>query len=343
MSGTFHLPVQTRAPLMGGLRRRMRVWWRRHDLDERADVRFGVGVILAVVALVTFGVFSGVAGAATISSTPTLGTIIRATANIAPGSLAFVAAPPSLSWVVADTGRAISDRAMVGGTEPIEVADATGSGAGWQVDLSTTPFTTSTGHVLPTTAATVQTAPTYSCDATDFGGCTVGTNGATYPYQVPAGSTSPTATILASAATTTGMGDQTIEVPFDLSVPAGAYAGAYTSTWTFTLISGPGSGTSSGGAPSGGASLAITDSCPTYTTSLTTGSAVTCTLSVSGGTGPYTWSSTDYTGLPLSLTQTPSTSSVAHLAGTLSSYGSAAISAHSATSGGSEILVSFEG
>src|SRR5439155_5241632 len=111
--------------------------------------------------------------------------------------------------------------------------------AGWNITLTSTTFSTGGGspHTLATTATTVQSAPTVTCDSGYT--CTLATNSVTYPYTVPAGATAPTATKLFNAAANTGTGNETLTPTFRVTIPANAYVGTYTSTWTLSLVSGP--------------------------------------------------------------------------------------------------------
>jgi hypothetical protein len=121
----------------------------------------------------------------------------------------------------------------------IDIGDATGSGAGWNVTATSTTFT-SAGHTLPTTATTIQSAPTASCD-TGAAGCTPATMNDSFPYTLPAAPAAPTATKLFNAPANSGMGDQTVTAIWTLAIPADAVASAtpYASTWTFSLVTGP--------------------------------------------------------------------------------------------------------
>jgi len=115
------------------------------------------------------------------------------------------------------------------------VFDVTNTGAsGWNVSATSTQFTTGL-RTLAANAISVQSAPTITCDTT----CTLATNQLSYPYNLPAGSTAPTATKIFDAAAATGIGNQTVTPTFQLAIPGNTYAGVYTSTWTFTLSTGP--------------------------------------------------------------------------------------------------------
>jgi len=157
------------------------------------------------------------------------------TATISAGSLSFVSAPPNVSFAGTLNGL---DQTL-SSTQAIDVGDASGSGAGWNVSATSTTFTTGGGtpHLLATTATSLSAAPTAACDSGAT--CSLATNSVTYPYVLPAASTAPTATKLFNAAVNSGLGNQTVTPTWKLAVPASTFQGTYTSTWTFTLSSGP--------------------------------------------------------------------------------------------------------
>jgi hypothetical protein len=126
----------------------------------------------------------------------------------------------------------------VSAPQSLDIADATGSGSGWNVTATSTAFT-SGSYKLPSTATAITSAPAAAtCDAGVT--CTpAGSNSVSYPYFLPAGATAPTATKLFNAAANTGMGDQSFTPNWTLAIPGNAYAGNYTSTWTISLVSGP--------------------------------------------------------------------------------------------------------
>src|SRR5690242_20473437 len=159
-----------------------------------------------------------------------------ATATLNAGSLAFVSTPANVSFSATLDG---TDK-NVTATQALDVSDGTGSGAGWNITATSTTFSTGGGSpkLLPTTATTVQSAPTVACDAGVT--CTAATvSGLTYPYSLPAAGTAPTATKLFNAAANTGLGNQTVTPTWRLTVPGNAAAGTYTSTWTLSLVSAP--------------------------------------------------------------------------------------------------------
>jgi hypothetical protein len=164
------------------------------------------------------------AGATTASETLTAGSLGFATT---PGNVTF----PATTLTGQDK--------TVTANQPLDIADATGSGAGWNITATSTQFKTSTGNTLPAGAVTVGTAPgAPTCDTGVT--CTPGgTTTVTFPYTLPAAATAPTATKLYNAPVNTGMGDQTLTPTWTLAIPANAYSGSYTSTWTLSLVSGP--------------------------------------------------------------------------------------------------------
>jgi WxL domain surface cell wall-binding len=164
------------------------------------------------------------------STTPAHAT--SATATLSAGSLAFVSAPPSVSFSATLNGQ---DQAPTS-TQALDVGDATGSGTGWNVTATSTTFTTGT-RTLSTAATSVASSPTVACDSGVT--CTAATTNVSYPYSLPAGATAPTATKLFNATANTGMGNETVTPTWKLTLPASTYAGTYTSTWTLSLVSGP--------------------------------------------------------------------------------------------------------
>jgi hypothetical protein len=158
-----------------------------------------------------------------------------ASATLTAGSLAFANTPGAVNFPsVALNG---TDKTVTA-QQPLDIADATGSGAGWNITATSTLFK-SGSNALPAGATTVGSTPAGpTCDS----GVTCTPGGSTtvsYPYSLPAAATAPTATKLFNAPLATGMGDQTVTPTWTLGIPANAYAGNYTSTWTLSLVSGP--------------------------------------------------------------------------------------------------------
>ncbi len=156
---------------------------------------------------------------------------VTASMGISAGTLAFVSTPASFAFTsITLNGATQTTTASV----PLDIGDATGSGNGWNVTLSATTFTNAASETLADGDFQVLSSspPTVACDTSST--CTVATLGSLYPYTL-----SGTGTKLLSSAANTGMGDQTVTIPWTATIPANAYAGTYTSTWTFTLVSGP--------------------------------------------------------------------------------------------------------
>jgi hypothetical protein len=157
------------------------------------------------------------------------------TGTLDAGTLSFASTPASLTFPAVSLDGSEQSTST---SPPVDIADATGSGAGWNVTITSTQFSRGSA-TLPASATNVNAAPSASCDT--GASCTPATlsSSVTYPVTVPAGSTAPTATRLYSAAAGSGLGDQTISPDFTLGVPANTAAGAYSSDWTLGLVSGP--------------------------------------------------------------------------------------------------------
>lgn len=129
-------------------------------------------------------------------------------------------------------------------TLPTTVVDATGTGNGWNLTLTSTTFSTGGGtpHTLATDASTI-TSVTSSCITPESGSitCTNPTNAISYPLTVPAAASAPTPAKFFNAATATGMGKFTITPTIAIAIPANTYASGsgYSSTLTVAVISGP--------------------------------------------------------------------------------------------------------
>jgi hypothetical protein len=157
---------------------------------------------------------------------------VTATATVTAGTLSLsTSATPGVSATLDGTDKTPSY------TLPMTVNDFTGSGAGWNVTITSTTFTSGAPvHTLSTTASNA-TGVTSNC--TGGGTCTNPTNSITYPLGVPAGSSAPTAVKLFNAAANSGMGGFTVTPTISVAIPANTYAGTYTSTVTVAVVSGP--------------------------------------------------------------------------------------------------------
>jgi hypothetical protein len=122
-------------------------------------------------------------------------------------------------------------------TVPITVQDTRGTGAGWNLTITSTQFTTGGG--TPNTLATSASSLTGATSACAAGTCTGPTNAIGYPVAVPAGSSPPTAVKFFNSAANSGMGKFTITPTIGVFVPQNSFAGTYTSTLTLAIVSGP--------------------------------------------------------------------------------------------------------
>ena len=177
---------------------------------------------------------------------------ITGTATVAAGTLS-VGAPSTLKWSNTLSGFDLNKD----GSLTIVAVD-TGSGTGWSLTATVTPFTDSTGTTKCTaaapcrmhkpltingssTSAKVNTTAGEQCD--DGSTCHLLTNEVTYPVTLPttcaASGRSCQPAVLASAAKTSGMGAIELSTDWWLTIPANTYAGTYTSTITLSIVSGP--------------------------------------------------------------------------------------------------------
>jgi WxL domain surface cell wall-binding len=187
--------------------------------QKRRKLSAGAAVAMVAALAVTFG-----AGGSAFALT--------GTATISAGSLAFVSAAPNVTFSATLNG---VDQTVTS-PQALDISDATGSGAGWDITATSTTFTAG-AKTLATSSTTLTGAPTTACDA--GAACTLATNSVTYPYTLPAAAVAPTATKLFNAALNTGLGNETATATWRLAVPAATFAGTYTSTWTLSLVSGP--------------------------------------------------------------------------------------------------------
>jgi len=172
------------------------------------------------------------AGSALMAS-PALGASATVTGTITAGSLGIAtSATPSFSATLDGSDKTPTY------TVPATVTDTTGSGAGWNLTITSTQFTTGGGtpKTLATNASTI-TGVNNSCTGT--GTCTAPTNAIGYPLGVPAAGTPPAAVKYFNAAAATGAGEFTNTPTVQVAIPASTAAGTYSSTLTLSAVSGP--------------------------------------------------------------------------------------------------------
>ena len=176
--------------------------------------------------------FIGIGLAALILVTAAVAGTITTTATVTgAGSLALSSgATATLSDTLDGTDQ------TVGYTVPLTLTDARGSGAGWNLTLTSTTFNDGAGHTLSTGASTIASVAMV-CVA--GGSCTNATNAITYPVTVPAAMSAPAAVKVFNSAANTGMGRFTITPTINVAIPGNSYAGTYSSTLTVAAVSGP--------------------------------------------------------------------------------------------------------
>jgi hypothetical protein len=120
---------------------------------------------------------------------------------------------------------------------PVAVQDTRGTGAGWNLTITSTTF--STGGGTPKTLAANASSLTGVTSACATGTCTTPANAQTYPLAVPAATTAPTAVKFFNTTANNGMGKFTVTPTVGVSVPQNTFAGTYSSTVTLSVVTGP--------------------------------------------------------------------------------------------------------
>jgi len=175
-----------------------------------------IGLAVAALALAAAAVAGTITATATVTGA---GSMSLANGSTASFSTTLDGTDQNVSWNV-----------------PLTVTDARGSGAGWNLTVTSTTFNDGAGHTLATSASQI-TSVSVSCIS--GGTCSTPTNAITYPINLPAGATAPTAVKFFNSAANTGMGRFTVTPSISTTIPGNAYAGTYTSTVTFAAVSGP--------------------------------------------------------------------------------------------------------
>jgi hypothetical protein len=176
--------------------------------------------------------FVGIGLAALILASAAVAGTVTATATVTgAGALSLVnGATASISDTLDGSDQTVSY------SVPLTVIDARGTGAGWNLTLTSTTFNNGAGQTLATNASTVASVA-MACNS--GGTCTNPTNAITYPVTVPAAATAPAAVKVFNAAANTGMGRFTVTPTINVAIPGNSYAGSYTSTLTVAAVSGP--------------------------------------------------------------------------------------------------------
>lgn len=192
------------------------------------------GLTSGVVALSTAG-----AGGAPIAITTAAcgfgGAALCASATVSgAGTVAWVTTPGNFTFPGVTLNG--TDQTVVA-TPMYDLVDSRASGAGWNVTLQSTTFTTGTSTM---SAALTLTAPTWSCDAAST--CILpgntGAGAVAYPVSIPLGGTA-VKVLEASSGSGEGSFNTGATSTVRLMVPASALNGTYTSSWTYTIGTAP--------------------------------------------------------------------------------------------------------
>lgn len=196
----------------------------RNRKKEIAAIAVGV----AAIGIFNVGALASTTGSVTISGT-TSGSYTATFGTIAFGSSTLGATPTT--------------------TGTLTAADTSGTGAGWNITMTSTAFYDSTSTTYLGTSGANDTFQVSAYPSLTGSGCTTptnsGTGAVTYPFTIPQGTpsapTAPTAAVGFIAAAGTGMGSCSGNVSYSLAIPANATpeTSAYTSTVTTTISSGP--------------------------------------------------------------------------------------------------------
>lgn len=184
----------------------------------------------------------------TITTYATLLAIDAGTASATIVGVLTAVVPGSLTWAGTLTGSALPLVDTTAGDQQLTITDSRGSGAGWNLTVSATAFTSSS-HTLPSGASLVVTGSTASIAAataptvTCVGTCMTPSNSTSYPVSVSLGGSAvkifDTATGSGTGTMTIGGSTATNPLGWWLQVPATSYTGTYTSTVTISMVTGP--------------------------------------------------------------------------------------------------------
>ena len=125
---------------------------------------------------------------------------------------------------------------------PITVIDARGSGAGWNLMITSTLFKLNDNDKdpkrdrLPANVSSI-TGVSAACGTNSM--CTSPANSISYPLLVPAGNPPPPSVKFFNAAVNSGLGKFSLMMVVNVVVPAHTEGGVYTSTIILTIASGP--------------------------------------------------------------------------------------------------------
>jgi len=225
-------------------------------------IRRRVGPVAGACVLLAGGIGAGVlAGAGAAQAATCSGSaVVAGTTCTGTGTLTFtvgtltLASPTTLAWAGFATGLNLQLVDVATAHQGYVVNDATGSGAGWNVTVSATTFTSvspaatlvNTGTFSTNgsvTSAVLTTAPTGAC--TTGATCTPPTDTTVYPVAITTATSAPAPVKIYDTSAATGLGSIAIGLPgaaavgWWMAVPANAVLATYTSTVTLEVISAP--------------------------------------------------------------------------------------------------------
>ena len=152
---------------------------------------------------------------------------VTVNSTVAAGSAFSVTSQNSPSFPITLTG----DDQTGTYTAQLQILDARGSGAGWNLQLSASAFTDGAGHNLGASTITSVTSGCHAATST----CTLPTNAISNTNVAMPSSASK----ILNATAGSGLGRIDVNVNVSTSVPGNTIAGSYSTTLTATLVSGP--------------------------------------------------------------------------------------------------------
>jgi hypothetical protein len=171
-------------------------------------------------------IIGAIAALALVTATAALAGTLTATATVSGTAGVSLAVPATASMSATLDGTDLTTTYA----PLLQVVDARGSGAGWNLQISATSFSDGAGHTL---APGTVTAAVQACHSGSS--CTAATNsGITLPLTITGA-----AAKFFNAAVNTGLGKVDVTPTIQVAIPGNSFAGTYTSTVTFAAATGP--------------------------------------------------------------------------------------------------------
>jgi WxL domain surface cell wall-binding len=171
-------------------------------------------------------IISAIAALALVTATTAVASTLTATATLT-GTAGVSLSVPATATI----GATLDGSDLTASYSPLlNVVDARGTGAGWNLQISATNFADSGGHTLAPGSVTAAAQACHSGSS-----CTAATNsGITLPLTITG-----TAAKFFNAAVNTGLGKVDVTPTIQVSIPGNSFAGTYTSTVTIAAATGP--------------------------------------------------------------------------------------------------------